>query len=212
LGIYGGEKGLDTMIPIKLESEPDCFEEDVRKPGQKWFQDNSIDIDQPLPPGTKIPSYWTKCLNDIYQKYGGICAYVSIHIPRTTGGKSADHFIAKSQHPKEAYEWKNYRLACLKMNSKKNKFDDVLDPFTLTPETFHLELYSGQIKVNEKLDMPTEYIQLAKRTIKRLVLDDDDCSHDRAEHFDDYIKYKDEDRLKRKAPFVWYEAKRQNLL
>lgn len=198
------------MIPVAPQPEPADFDERVRQPGLNWLHANGFDLTQPLPAGTKLQPYWQKCLPDLYRLYGGICAYVSIHIPRTTGARSVEHFVAKSSTPSQAYEWTNFRLACSKMNSRKNAFEDVLDPFTLTPETFLLNLFDGAIRVNPAL--PPELQTLAQTTIERLGLDDEDCRDDRREYFDDYLNNRDEAVLKRKAPFVWYEARRQKLL
>lgn len=198
------------MIPVAPQPEPTGFDHRVRQPGLRWMQKKGIDIAQPLPSGTVLESYWRECLPELYHAYGGVCAFVSIHIPRTTGARSVEHFVAKSPEPSQAYEWSNFRLACSKMNARKNIFDDVLDPFTLSPDTFQLNLFDGAIRVNPELSANDQ--RAAQTTIDRLGLDDEDCREDRREYFDDYCNNRDEAVLKRKAPFVWYEAKRQNLL
>jgi uncharacterized protein (TIGR02646 family) len=198
------------MIPVAPQPEPAGFDQMVRQPGRRWMQGKGIDTTLPLPKGTKLDPCWRKCLPELYRAYGGICAYVSIHIPRTTGAKSVDHFVAKSSEPAQAYEWSNFRLASSKMNGQKNVFEDVLDPFTLNPETFHLNLFDGAIRVNSKLSGDAK--TAAQATIDRLGLDDEDCREDRRDYFDDYRRNNDETVLKRKAPFVWYEAQRQGLL
>lgn len=63
-------------------------------------------------------------LKDLYDRYEGVCAYVSIYIDRVTGSRSVDHFIAKSSAVEHAYRWSNYRLACGKINGRKGVFGD----------------------------------------------------------------------------------------
>ncbi len=72
-----------------------------------------------------------RCLNELYSLYNGICAYACVLIPPVTGGRSVEHFAPKMKHPDYAYEWKNYRLVCSLMNSRKRDFEDVLDPSCL---------------------------------------------------------------------------------
>jgi hypothetical protein len=96
------------------------------------------------------------------------------------------------------------------MNGRKGTFDDLLDPFTIAPETFHLVLLTGEIFPNPAL---LEAVQIqAQTTIDRLGLDDGDCRLDRLEYFEDYRnKSIDEAYLKRRCPFVWYVIHRQGL-
>ena len=119
-------------------------------------------------------------------------------------------FVAKSRKAGDAYEWANYRLSCLGANRNKNKFDDVLDPVGLVPDTFVLNLASGTISVNPALTSAQKV--LARKTIKRLKLDSPDHNAMRAKHFTRYVRTKDAHTLHELSPFVWYEANRQGLL
>lgn len=122
-----------------------------------------------------------------------------------------DHFIAKSSALSQAYEWSNYRLACSKMNTRKNKFDDVLDPFSVASDSFRIDFLTGEILINLPINTP-EW-DIADKTIKRLGLDDQDCRDERVEYFNDYISGEiGSARLKKEAPFVWLEMERQQLL
>jgi uncharacterized protein (TIGR02646 family) len=170
-------------------------------------------LNQPLPKGAKIKPYWRDCLTDLHTAYDGICAYLCVFVERVTGGASVDHFIAKSNIANLAYEWSNYRLACSTMNSHKRELNDVLDPFTLTPNSdfFHLELLTGKIYPNPKL--PNNDLDAVKDSIKRLHLDDGGCRELRARWFQEYLtKEITEAYLRKRSPFVWYEAKRQKLI
>ena len=99
----------------------------------------------------------------------GVCAYLAIFFEWSTGAGSTDHFIAKSLNAGDAYEWSNYRLSCLGPNRNKNKFDDVLDPIGLTPNTFVINFASGMIAPNPALSSAQKVA--ARKTIRRLKLD-----------------------------------------
>lgn len=147
----------------------------------------------------------------LHQAYNGICAYLCVYMPRVTGGLGTDHFRAKSRRADLAYEWHNYRLACSTMNSRKRDFSDVLDPFFLAPNLFHLQLSLGHIYPNPELAPQARVV--VEQTIERLALDDTPCRNLRAEWFDEYVRKQiDADYLRRKSPFVWQEAQRQGLL
>ncbi|MBF0582894.1 MAG: hypothetical protein HQL80_01520 [Magnetococcales bacterium] len=199
------------MIPVSPQPEPAQFDSDVRQKGLAHLVNKGLALDQPLPRGTKIESYWRACLGDLYTSYQGTCAYLAVYFERGTGAASVDHFVAKSQQAELAYEWSNFRLACTAMNTKKNRYDDVLDPFTLETNWFHLELLTGRIFPNPEL-LPTDISQV-QNTINRLGLNDPMHKEMRTRHFQGYIQ---EDftngYLKSISPFVWLEAHRQGLL
>ncbi len=199
------------MIPVMPQPEPDTFDEKVRQRGLEYLRKKRILLDRPLPPGTELYPYWRDCLDDLYSRYNGLCAYLAIFFERVTGGGSVDHFIAKSKRANLAYEWNNYRLASSTMNSRKGQFDDALDPFQIHEDMFHLELVSGRIYPNPELS--AEELKSVADTIKRLGLDDPGCREMRARHYQEYREgLYTSDFLKKHSPFVWYEANRQGLL
>lgn len=198
------------MIPVVLAQEPEKFNEWVRKPGLQWLDENCIAHNAPLPKKKHLPTFWTHQNKDLWDAYGGVCAYLAIYFEWPSGAGSTDHFLPKSQFPGLAYEWSNYRLSCLAPNRLKNKFNDVIDPLLLLPNTFVLNLASGEIRPNSSLH-PTQ-IQAAKATIKRLKLDSQEHNQMRARHFSEYIAHRHAPTLKKYSPFVWYEADRQGLL
>jgi hypothetical protein len=176
-----------------------------------YLREKGIHLDKPLPPNAEIPAYWRACLDDLYQNYGGTCAYLAVFFERVTGGASVDHFIAKSDRADLAYEWSNYRLACSTMNSRKWTYDDVLDPFEVLEGWFHVELVSGRIYANPGLPEPTR--KRIDHTIKRLRLDDYGNREMRARHYQEYREnFYNAEFLRKRSPFVWYEAERQGLL
>lgn len=199
------------MIRVMPQDEPAEFDNKVRQRGLAYLTRQKINLNEELPSGTELPPYWRDCLDDLYRLYQGVCAYLCVRFERTIGAATADHYIAKKTLPRHAYEWSNYRLACMAMNSRKRDFEDVLDPFLIKEETFRLDLISGSIYPNPSLSQGE--IERAQNTIDRLGLDDVKNREMRARHYQEYkewplpVKW-----LKVYSPFVWYEAQRQGLL
>ncbi len=199
------------MVPETLKLEPPSFNGRVRIPGQNHLQTKGINISVPLPSGTKITSYWTRSLDDLYEEYNGVCAYLAVHFERIMGGATVDHYLPKALRPDLAYEWSNYRLCSSIMNSRKNDYLDVIDPFSMQDNWFFLELTTGRIYPNAALDDIKK--NAASLTITRLRLDGGVSRKLRTNYWDDYINGDiSRDYLRRKAPFVWFEADRQDLL
>lgn len=198
------------MIPVAPQPEPANFDTLVRQPGLAWLNGQGIALNGPPPKNPKLPAYWSKSNKELWDAYKGTCAYLAIFFEYATGASSTDHFIAKSKISGQAYEWNNYRLSCLGPNRNKNKFDDVLDPIGLAPNTFVLNLVSGEIHPNPGLSKLQE--KLACDTIKRLELDSPAHNEMRQRHYREYLEHKHEQHFKKLSPFVWYEAKRQGLL
>jgi hypothetical protein len=199
------------VIPVAQRGAPRGFNKKVYRPGRRWLRAEGLPLSGPLPPQAKpLSPYWRRILPELHRRYSGVCAYVCVYIEVVTGGRSADHYIAKSRALEEAYRWRNYRLAATRMNSRKCDYTDVLDPFAIAAETFHIELAIGRIFPNPGLDPVT--LKRAQDTIDRLGLDDEDCRRTRRDYFEDYRTHHiDDDYLKRKCPFVWLEVHRQGL-
>ncbi len=201
------------MIPLTLKPEPPLFNTRVRIPGQNHLQNKGINISLPLPSGTKITSYWTRDegLDELHKEYNGVCAYLAVHFERIMGGATVDHYLPKALRPDLAYEWSNYRLCSSIMNSRKNDYLDVIDPFSMQDNWFFLELTTGRIYPNAALaDIKKNAASL---TITRLQLDGGVGRKLRTDYWDDYINNDiSSNYLQRKAPFVWHEANRQGLL
>lgn len=198
------------MIPVTLQQEPGDFDEKVRKKGHAWLVGEGIALNAVPPKASGLPNYWSHSNKQLWDKYSGVCAYLAIYFEWVTGAASTDHFVAKSKHAGDAYEWNNYRLSSMGANRNKNKFDDVLDPIGLAADTFVLNLASGEISPNAKLSAADK--AAARKTIKRLKLDSPDHNAMRGRHFTQYARHGDQQTLKELNPFVWYEAQRQGLL
>jgi uncharacterized protein (TIGR02646 family) len=201
---------MGEMIPVAPQLEPADFDRIVRQPGLAWLNSRGIPLNGPPPKRTIFPPFWTHSNESLWIAYKGKCAYLAIFFEFVTGASSTDHFVAKSKDPGRTYEWDNYRLSCLGPNRNKNKFDDVLDPIGLAPDTFVLNLVSGDIHPNPNLPTPDK--KLASNTIKRLKLDSPGHSQMRLRHYNQYLHHKSSQTLRDLSPFVWYEAGRQGLL
>lgn len=201
------------MIPVTRQKEPPDFDVEVRKKGHNWLTANGIAHGGPPPKACDLEPYWRHSNKQLWELYGGQCAYLSIYFEWVTGASSTDHFVAKSANAGDAYEWNNYRLSCMGANRNKSKYDDVLDPIGLAPETFILNLVSGEIKPNPKVNTTPSAMKNAMDTISRLDLDSEDNNRMRQRRYAAYVKKEvSEAHLKKESPFIWYEASRQNLL
>lgn len=206
------------MLRVALQPEPARFDAKVRQPGRKWLRRKAIGMNGPPPAGSRIPSFWTRCLSDLYQSYNGICAYSSRRIPEEIGGHSTDHFIPKSRLAGQIYEWTNYRLCSRTINSYKNAMADCIDPFTIPSDLFRLTLETGHIYVNSnyKTFHPILY-DSANKTITTLKLDSPAFRTGRKDIFDHYQKIKPNDLtyardwLKKESPFIHAEVIRQGV-
>jgi uncharacterized protein (TIGR02646 family) len=201
---------MAVMISVALQPEPADFDKNVRQSGRNWLASQRIALNSAPPKASALPNYWTHSNYQLWEAYSGVCAYLAIYFEWVTGASSTDHFVAKSINAGAAYEWSNYRLSCLGPNRNKGKFDDILDPIGLAPDTFVLNLITGEISANKAL--VSKLKTAAKKTITRLKLDSAEHNQMRAKHYVRYLKKKDEEALKELSPFVWYEAQRQGML
>ncbi len=198
------------MIPVQLQSEPVDFDTKVRQPGRDWLATHGIALNSAPPDPSTLPRYWSHTNKQLWTAYRGVCAYLAIYFEWVTGAASTEHFIAKSQVAGDAYEWSNYRLSALGPNRNKNKFDDVLDPIGLAPDTFVINFASGEILPNPALSAADQV--RAQSTITRLKLDSAEHNRMRASHYSDYLSGDCSlGFLARKSPFVHYEIVRQRL-
>jgi len=195
------------LIPIRAQPEPVNFSKKVREPGKAFLKK----IPHPTTREWKNREYWQRVLPDLYEAYGGFCAYCAEWISRTTCDCQVDHFIPKSIQPELAYEWNNYRLASCRFNRKKGIYQDVLDPFNLEPDWFILEFPSLAVKPNPALSAFQAKQVIATRD--HLGLNDEICMVSRLRWIRDFCRRSITfEYLKQNAPFIAYELERQNLV
>ncbi|HEX5752490.1 MAG TPA: hypothetical protein VFZ09_40165 [Archangium sp.] len=195
------------MIHVEPQPEPRDFDAKVRRPGRKVLTRSP----------QKMPELWRKCLGQLWDAYGGICSYLCVRIAPGTGSRTVEHLAPKSQNPRLAYEWSNFRLVCSLMNARKGVFEDVLDPFDVQDGWFILELSSLEV-----LPAPELKASVRRRvldTIHRLRLNDRECRKAREEHYDAYLRHLRDPsegltfkQLMEWSPFVAMELKRQGLV
>lgn len=146
------------MIPVARVSEPKAFDKTTRKPGALWLKEN---------PAAKRPhDYWSPHLEALAKGFSSLCGYAAMLDP--TGG-TVDHYLSFRNHPKQAYEWSNYRFASQVLNSSKRTADDtVLDPYLVGAGWFEILLPSLQMKTTA--NVPVNWRAAAEYTLGRLKL------------------------------------------
>lgn len=211
------------MILIKLAPEPADFDATVRQPGLRAIAELVGEPDLPkrrgkkrkviaatrdeIPAG-KFPPFWTEALPELHEAYGRVCAYMSFYIERVTGAASVDHMLPKSLNWQEVYEWRNYRLACSLMNSRKNDYQDVLDPFEIDDDWFRIESVAYQVVPAPNL--PPDIHLKVQATIDRLKLNDYECLKLREEYVAAFQQGDiTQNYLRQRAPFLAREMERE---
>lgn len=199
------------MIPVAMAPEPPDFDATVRQPGQQWLNAQGIRRGAAPTKSADLPNYWTNTQKELWDTYHGICSYLSIYFEWVTGASSTDHFVPKSLDAWKAYEWDNYRLSALGPNRRKGVKTNILDPFTMPPETFFLNLASGEMLPN--LSQPAGIQALALDTIDELGLNESEACRMRTKAFDEARSGDmSASKLQRDFPFVHAEMKRQGYL
>lgn len=193
------------MIHIDVKPEPEDFDAKVRKPGNAFLSRT------PHPKGDQWQkhNYWSRCSGQLYDAYGGICAYCGEWFSRTTTTVSVDHFYPKSEHPELAYEWDNYRLTTQVMNNYKgNKI--TLDPFKIQNGDLCLDFPSCLVKPRSSMT-PAEKSK-ASFTIQALHLNDEEQADRRCEIIMEYIRGNvSRVFLEKRYPYIAEELARQGL-
>lgn len=180
------------MIPVTPSGPPPGFAAKVVVPAQAWVDRKGWSWTAPAPAGQArfLPAHWTKVLNAMHDAHAGVCAYLSVYTHRALDCTSVDHFVPKSKAPiAQAYTWSNFRLASRPMNTNKWQHEDVLDPFTLQPGLFTLNLLSGRVLINAEVALVGSPLHdQARATLKRLKLNAGEYRELRLTYLDDYLK------------------------
>ncbi|HLP46063.1 MAG TPA: hypothetical protein VK186_07475 [Candidatus Deferrimicrobium sp.] len=156
------------MIPVQSQPEPIDFDKKVRQKGKTFLAKKNVTTD-----AIRAHCGWRESLNDLYEKYGKICAYSACLCQSPT----VDHFIpisalVKNGNPQLAYEWTNFRLASSAMNQHKHDFLDVLDPFTVQPGWFVIDFTTINLRILSGNNLPPSIKKKVDETILRLKLND----------------------------------------
>jgi hypothetical protein len=194
------------MIHVDQKPEPPIFDARVEKPGALFLRKFS----NPTDTQWRNHSYWRRVLPQLHCKYDGICAYSSEFIPYVTGVDTVEHFLPKDKNPDQAYKWANYRLVCLRLNSRKGT-RRILDPFRIENAWFVLQFPSLQVLLGPNI--PAALLTTANETIFVLDLNGEASIRSRERWIRDYCRSDiTEAYLQRNAPFIHMELKRQNLI
>jgi hypothetical protein len=196
------------MIPVKPAPEPKTFQRSVREPGLRFLAKHP----QPSDREWRKHAYWQLALGDMRRLYHCICAYSAHYIAPDTGVSSVDHFISKSNSPRDAYEWSNYRLAASRLNARKAR-RRVLDPFTILPGTFAIHFPSLQVVPGPLCDLNESLRTLVLQSCAILGLNDEaTCITNRQQYVGHYCSGNFTFQLlRRHAPFLAFEIERAGL-
>lgn len=180
------------MISVSPVGLPPGFAMKVVRPAKAWVARKGWTWTAPPPVGKahELPDHWTKVLGDLHDGYGGACAYLSVYTHRSLDSTSVDHYEPKSKAPiTRAYDWSNYRLASRPMNTNKGEHLDVLDPFSLPPGLFDLNLVSGRVRISDAVAPVGSALRTqAIATLKRLKLNDGEYLDLRLRYIDEYLQ------------------------
>ncbi len=190
------------LIKVDLQPEPIDFDAKVKTDGQNFLAVN------PRPRGKqwKNKEFWREAIPDMTSAYKSICAYSSLWIKPDQ--PTIDHYISRDENPALAYEWSNFRLSRWRINTRKGKHKDVLDPFKIGKNWFELDFTTFGIKPNSKIK-DANIKKAVQETIDRLDLDNTDYREARESWFNNCRDNIAE--LEKKAPFIAYEMKRQGI-
>jgi hypothetical protein len=196
------------VIQVDKKPEPASFNGKVRIPGVAFLRTAIRPI-----PSDKFEPHWRKAIPDLRKAYGNFCAYTGVRIEPVEVA-TVDHFISRKSNPDLAYEWDNFRLCRGRINSRKNEFEDVLDPFEIENGWFILDFDTLDIHANAELDRGLR--QKIQQTITRLGLNQELPTPFKEERYDWLSAYCDGDctfrLLQKRTPFIAHELERQGLV
>lgn len=199
------------MIKVSPKPEASDFDAKVRQQGLAFLLSNGIREGVEVPENFKWDPFWRNCIEDLYDGYEGICAYLGWHFEFLDGTASVDHYLPKKKFPQQAYNWANFRLATRQRNSLKGDHEDVLDPFEIENGWFQVDFLTG--KVSPSPDLEKEISEQIDATIKRLKLNESRLKLRRAELLIEISQSMiSPENAQRYYPFLFIELKRQGFL
>lgn len=224
------------MIPVAQAPVPPEFDAKVRHPGLRAIaemvgkrppyprtagkkhdqlvdkQGQLVTREEDIWPGA-FPEYWRKALPEMLVAYERRCAYLAMYIHHATGSPSVDHMVPKSYEWDQVYEWANYRVCAAIINSKKGALLTLVDPFSIGPDWFALNLNTLQLTRGVSAPQP----QWARIDATLPVLNHRLCVQEREEYVKRYRLGPgaggfDLQHLQHRAPFIAAELRRQGQL
>lgn len=192
------------MIRVAAALEYPNFDAEVRAPGLAFL----AACPSPTSDDFRKKSFWNKATKELHAAYSGICAYTAMYLPEQW---SVDHFLPKSNYPALAYEWNNFRLASGRVNNSKGNQIDIIDPFQVENNWFHMDIPACLLKPNPDLEKPLR--NRISGTINSLRLNqDDNYVQERCNILIDYAREDiSSNFLQRRYPFLAKEVERQAL-
>lgn len=200
------------MIKIIPKPEPADFDDLVRIPGNAFLNARADKSKAPTNKEFEGKTFWREIIPELEVLYDRICAYCCEFIPHVTGGSSVEHFWPKSKQPySEAYEWRNYRLVCTRVNGWKGVKTDVLDPFKIENGWFVIDFATLLVKAADATSLPvTVTVKQIEDTITTLKLNHNDrCFKSRKAHLEEYCRSGNIAAFRAFAPFLAKEVTRQ---
>jgi hypothetical protein len=224
------------MIPVVQAAVPPEFDAKVRHPGLRAIaemvgrlaqyprtagkkhqrlidkQGQPVTREQAIP-ADAFPAYWREALPEMLVAYPRRCSHLAMYIHHATGTPTVDHMLPKSYAWDQVYEWSNYRLCAAIINSKKGVLLSLVDPFSIGPDWFALNL--NTLHVERGANAPQAEWTRIDATLP--VLNHRLCVQEREE----YVRWYrlgpgaggfDLKHLEHRAPFIAAELRRQGQL
>lgn len=198
------------MIHVSAQPEPSDFNNNVRRPGQRFLAPFlAADTKPRSKEFQKKGAFWKNAINNLHAAYNGICAYTCFYL--VSPESSVDHYLPKSRYPQLAYDWSNFRLSKPRVNHHKGDSEDVVDPFIIQNGWFVLDFPSCLVSPSKGL--PIIVAEQVNKTIQVLKLNqDDDFVQERCDLMLDYAEGKVSlDFLSKRYPFLAVEIVRQGI-
>ena len=156
---YRGCELIPVVSPIP---EPANFDADCRQRGRQWLAGHP-DADRPR-------DFWSSFRDDLREGFQRRCGYRAMHLE----DGSIDHFLSwdktRATLPNLAYEWDNFRFITSSLNSsKKNRDDQLLDPFEIEDGWFEVDIPSFILRITSRLPLPLR--AKAEFTLRHLKLE-----------------------------------------
>jgi hypothetical protein len=209
------------MMRFVAKPEPKDFDKNVRFPGTRALKELRGDPSATTRrgrrrkavakiKGSNLPEFWTRCLVQLRDAFGEVCAYSCIWIDAASAYGTVDHFKHKAAFPDLAYEWSNFRYASQPMNQRKDDDLGLCDPFQVRDGDFVLDLVTFAVApASEPKGAPLDAV---RHTIDKLELDSQTMRARREAAWELFVANPNQagwDMLVADCPFVAREYVRQ---